>query len=55
VRQTILDAGQGGGLILAPTAGPYEPRITPRTAANYIRFIEAGLRWGRYPLQAVSS
>ncbi|HEY65526.1 MAG TPA: hypothetical protein G4O02_13250 [Caldilineae bacterium] len=55
VRQTILDAGQGGGLILAPTAGPYEPQITPRTAANYIRFIEAGLRWGRYPLQAVSS
>lgn len=50
VRQTLIDAGAGGGLILAPTAGPYETKITPNTAANYIRFIKAGRRWGRYPL-----
>lgn len=55
VKQTIRDAGQGGGLILAPTAGPYEPTITPRTAQNYIRFIEAGLRWGCYPLRWIDT
>lgn len=50
VRQMITDAGKDGGLILAPTAGPYEETITENTANNYIRFIEAGKRWGRYPL-----
>ncbi|MFC1960190.1 uroporphyrinogen decarboxylase family protein [Chloroflexota bacterium] len=50
VRQTMIDAGVGGGLILAPTAGPYETTITANTTANYIRFIEASRRWGQYPM-----
>ncbi|MBN1250022.1 MAG: hypothetical protein JXC32_20325 [Anaerolineae bacterium] len=50
VKRQIRDAGQGGGLILAPTAGPYAANLTERQQANTIRFIEAGRKWGEYPL-----
>ena len=39
-------------MILAPTAGPYAAHLTERQQENTIRFIDAGHRWGRYPLQA---
>jgi uroporphyrinogen-III decarboxylase len=48
VRRQIEDAAGGGGMILAPTAGPYAAHLTARQQANILRFIEAGLRWGRY-------
>ncbi|MGQ9632547.1 MAG: uroporphyrinogen decarboxylase family protein [bacterium] len=48
VRRAIEDAKDGGRYILSPTAGPYETAITKRTSDNYIRFIEAGLKHGRY-------
>jgi uroporphyrinogen-III decarboxylase len=51
VKQQIEDAGRGGGMILAPTAGPYAAELTVRQQENTVRFIESGLRWGRYPLQ----
>lgn len=51
VRRQIQDAAPGGGMILAPTAGPYAAHLSPRHQENLLRFIEAGLKWGRYPLQ----
>jgi len=51
VKRQIGDAAHGGGMILAPTAGPYATHLSERQQENTIRFIEAGLRWGRYPLQ----
>jgi len=50
VKRQIRDAAQGGGMILAPTAGPYAAHLTERQQENIIRFIEAGLKWGCYPL-----
>ena len=52
VRRQIRAAAAGGGMILAPTAGPYAAQLSARQQANTIRFIEAGRRWGRYPLRA---
>jgi uroporphyrinogen-III decarboxylase len=51
VERQIRDAAAGGGMILAPTAGPYEAEITARQQENILRFIAAGLRWGGYPLR----
>jgi len=51
VKRQIHDAAPEGGMILAPTAGPYAANLTERQQENIIRFIEAGLKWGRYPLQ----
>ncbi|MGC9347082.1 MAG: uroporphyrinogen decarboxylase family protein, partial [Anaerolineae bacterium] len=51
VRRQIGDAAPGGGMILAPTAGPYAANLTPRQQENTIRFIRAGRRWGRYPIR----
>ena len=48
VKRQIEDAGAGGGMILAPTAGPYAAVLSERQQENTIRFIEAGHRWGRY-------
>jgi len=52
VRRQIRDAATGGGTILAPTAGPYAATLSERQQENTIRLIEAGLKWGRYPLGA---
>ena len=52
VRRQIRDAAPEGGMILASTAGPYAGRLTERQQENTIRFIDAGHKWGRYPLQA---
>jgi uroporphyrinogen-III decarboxylase len=52
VRRQITDAAPGGGMILSPTAGPYEAHISPHRQENIRRFIEAGLKWGRYPVNS---
>ncbi len=49
VERTI-EEGRGGRFILSPTAGPYEESITPRMQENYVRFLEAGARYGRLGL-----
>ena len=43
VLALIRDAGEGGGLIVAPTASPYQPVCPPRTLANYERMIRTVL------------
>jgi uroporphyrinogen decarboxylase len=50
VRRQIRDAAPGGGMILAPTAGPYAARLSERQQDNTLQFIKAGLKYGRYPL-----
>lgn len=51
VKRQINDAANGGGMILAPTAGPYAVNLSQRQQDNILRFIDAGLKWGKYPLQ----
>lgn len=46
VRQAIEDGGKEH-LVLFPSATPHE-RHTPRFTANAIRYIEAGLKYGRH-------
>ncbi len=50
VKRQIRDGGEGGGMILAPTAGPYASNLSEHQQANTLRFIEAGHTWGEYPL-----
>jgi len=46
VREAIGE-GRGGRFILSPTAGPYEESLSPRAVANYLAFVDAGMRYGR--------
>jgi uroporphyrinogen-III decarboxylase len=50
VQRQIGDAARGGAMILAPTAGPYAAVLSERQQENIVRFIDAGHRWGQYPL-----
>ncbi len=50
VRRQISDAAPGGGMILAPTAGPYAAHLSKRQQENILCFIESGIKWGQYPL-----
>ena len=50
VHRQIRDAAAGGGMILAPTAGPYAAELSPRHQENILRLIAAGRKWGHYPL-----
>ena len=52
VRQAILDAGEGGGFVLCPSAGLQEwPTCDERTVQNFLAYIEAGRDYGKYPLK----
>ena len=52
VRGAILDAGEGGGFVLCPSAGLQEwPTCDERTVANFLAYIDAGLEYGKYPLK----
>jgi len=46
VAALIRDAGEGGGLIVAPTASPYQPVCPERTRLNYERMIHTALEAG---------
>ncbi len=53
VKQTISDGAPGGGFILRTTggdAGTWTAPDLPHVLANAERMIEAGLKYGRYPL-----
>ena len=52
LRQAILDAGEGGGFVLCPSAGLQEwPTCDAQTVANFLAYIEAGHDYGKYPLK----
>ena len=42
-----INQGQSGKFILSPTAGPYENFLQPQAVANYLAFIEAGIKYGK--------
>lgn len=48
VKKAVEDAACGGRFILMPTAAPLDAVLSERTKKNYIRFIEAGLKYGKY-------
>jgi hypothetical protein len=48
VQEAIRQGSPGGGFILSPCASPYEPKLTARAAENFIRYLQAADRWGRY-------
>lgn len=44
----MMEEGKSGRFILSPTAGPYEEYIDEQMQDNYLSFIKAGLKYGRY-------
>lgn len=46
VKDAFRQAGDGK-FILSPTAGPYEETISDHAVSNYLRFIDAGLKYGK--------
>jgi hypothetical protein len=48
VKTMMEEAKAGGGFVLMPTAGPLNIPLSPKTAANYLAFIDAGHKYGRY-------
>jgi len=47
VRQAMLDAGAGGGYIVATASGPTAP-MTPQSVATLVAFVEAVRDFGEY-------
>jgi uroporphyrinogen-III decarboxylase len=44
-----MDAAKaGGGYVIMPTAAPINTPLSPQTEANYLRYIEAAHKYGRY-------
>lgn len=43
----VLEEGKSGRFILSPTAGPYEKELSPRMQENYLKFMKAGLKYGK--------
>jgi len=48
VRRTVAAGRIGGRFVIMPTAAPINIPLSPRTEANYFRFIETALEVGRY-------
>jgi uroporphyrinogen-III decarboxylase len=48
VRKIMDQAKDGGGFVLIPTASPANVPLSPRTEANIMAFIDAGLEFGKY-------
>lgn len=48
VRRIMDAAKEGGGFVLLPTASPASILLSPRTEANIMAFIDAGLEFGEY-------
>ena len=47
VRLAIAE-GRSGKFILSPSAGPYETSLTAKQVENYLAFIHAGVKYGKY-------
>ncbi|MEI6520997.1 MAG: uroporphyrinogen decarboxylase family protein, partial [bacterium] len=44
--KNVIDECKGKRLMLSPSAGPYEAVLTSRQQENYLRFIQAGVKYG---------
>ena len=48
VRRTMSQGKAGGRFVIMPTAAPINIPLSPKTEANYVRFIETALETGAY-------
>jgi uroporphyrinogen-III decarboxylase len=48
VKSIMEKAKEGGGFVLIPTASPANVPLSPKTEANIMAFIDAGLEFGKY-------
>jgi len=53
VKETVKYGAPGGGFGLVPCLRLYERTITPKTRRNMLRFIEAGRKYGQYPMSHI--
>lgn len=44
----FINGGSRGRMILSPTAGPYESRISEKMIENYLAMVKAGIEFGKY-------
>jgi hypothetical protein len=52
VFRAIAEGARDGGFILCPTSSPWQSAtINQGTVANYTAFVDAGLKYGRYPIE----
>ncbi len=47
VKGVLSDSAREGAFILSPCCGLYESPLPQKTASNYIRFIQAGVQYGK--------
>jgi uroporphyrinogen-III decarboxylase len=48
VKTCMNEAKEGGGYVIMPTAAPINSPLSKKTEENYIRFIDAALKYGEY-------
>jgi hypothetical protein len=48
VRTAVDESADGGGFVLMPTAAPISVPLAAKTEGNYVAYIEAGLKYGKY-------
>ncbi len=48
VRELVSCWAPGGRFVLSLTAGPYPKKLNPCAIANYLQFIESGVKYGHY-------
>jgi uroporphyrinogen decarboxylase len=48
VKECMRAAKEGGGYVIMPTAGPINTPLAKKTEDNYLQFIDAALKYGRY-------
>jgi uroporphyrinogen decarboxylase len=48
VKKCMNDAKEGGRFVIMPTAAPINVPLAKKTEENYITFIEAALKYGKY-------
>jgi len=50
VKEAIIQGARRGKFILIPSDIPESAPLTPELERNYITFLEAGIKYGRYPI-----
>lgn len=48
VEECMASAKRGGGYVIMPTAAPIHSPLAGKTEENYLRFIDAALKYGKY-------
>ena len=48
VKECMRAAKEGGGYVIMPTAAPINTPLAKKTEENYLQFIDAALKYGRY-------